>query len=115
MIDQFQAAWQMEDFAQVGTLLRRAGELDPEDQVLLFRIDQQERWLRGHPVIVEAYLRLNSGLANRPDALLDFIYGEVLLREEQGQAPTADEYLARFPGLADPLRRQFRLHGELGQ
>ncbi len=113
MIEQFEQAWRREEFTLVGDMLRRAGELSAEDQLALFRLDQRERWFRGHQVIVEAYLALQTGLADDEELLLDFLYGEVLLREDNGQQPQAAEYLQRFPQLAGPLKRQFQLHGGL--
>jgi hypothetical protein len=37
-------------------------------------------------------------------------YGEYLLREEQGERPTLDEYQRRFPEHARRLRQQVELH-----
>jgi hypothetical protein len=49
----------------------------------------------------------SSGLGADLEAHLDQVFGEVLRREELGERPTAEEYLARFPDLADGLRRRF--------
>ena len=43
-------------------------------------------------------------------ALLDLIYNEVVLREEDGESPQLEEYLDRFPGHDDALRAQFDVH-----
>jgi hypothetical protein len=40
-------------------------------------------------------------------SLLDLVYHEYLLRVGQGDSPTADEYVRRFPHLEPPPRRQF--------
>lgn len=40
---------------------------------------------------------------------LDLIYQEVLLREELNERPVVQEYIARFPTLAEELRLQFAL------
>jgi hypothetical protein len=78
--------------------------------VARIRADQRDQWLRGNRICVEEYLARYPDLAGRDEAILDLIYGEVLLREELGDVVNAAEYLGRFPGYADRLRRQFELH-----
>jgi formylglycine-generating enzyme required for sulfatase activity/tRNA A-37 threonylcarbamoyl transferase component Bud32 len=75
--------------------------------------DQQARWRRGEPVLVEAYLAQHTDLQADLEGVLDLLYNEVRLREERGEAPTLEEYLGRFPYLAPQLRRQFEVHGAL--
>jgi len=82
-----------------------------DDVVGRLREEQVRLWQRGEPLSVEKLVE--SSLAAQDldsDSLLDLIYGEVLLREEAGERPTADEYVARFPTLADSIRRQFAVH-----
>jgi serine/threonine-protein kinase len=43
--------------------------------------------------------------------VLDLIYNEVVLRKEAGESPRLEEYLRRFPHLAEPLELQFELEG----
>jgi predicted ATPase len=73
--------------------------------------EQSRRWRRGERVPVE------NLLADRPalhaDAVLDLITNEVLLRQEAGESPRLEEYLERFPDLAEPLRLQFEVKGAL--
>jgi WD40 repeat protein/serine/threonine protein kinase len=45
-----------------------------------------------------------------PDALLDLIYNEVLLREARGEKPQVEEYQRRFPDLATQIRDHFEVH-----
>ncbi len=82
---------------------------------LLERIqaDQRERWARGERVAAEEYLRLHPELGHDEDTALDLICGEILLREERGEAPQAEEYAARFPHYAAALRSQMELHALL--
>ena len=47
------------------------------------------------------------------DALLDLIYNEVDLRQEDGESPEMDEYLRRFPQYAEDLRAEFDVHRAL--
>jgi serine/threonine protein kinase len=72
--------------------------------------EQRERWARGDRVAVEALIAAYPDLHSDADAVLDLIYQEVFLRERQGQAPSREEYLHRFPHLADAIRAQFEVH-----
>jgi tetratricopeptide (TPR) repeat protein len=74
------------------------------------RADQFARWGRGERIGVEEYLAHHPELATDAEAVLDLVYGELLLREQAGEAPRLEEYLARFPHLAERLRRQFAVH-----
>ena len=72
--------------------------------------DHRERWRRGERMPVEAYLeRFRPSGVDAAD-LLDLIYNEVVLREEDGESPQLDEYLDRFPGHDEALRAQFDVH-----
>jgi WD40 repeat protein len=77
------------------------------------RADQDRRWRRGERVPAERYLARLRGLAADAEAAVDLIFSEFLLREALGEAPRPEEYLARFPAHAEPLRRQFDLHHAL--
>jgi serine/threonine protein kinase len=81
------------------------------------RDEQLERWRKGDCVTIE---QLQS---ERPadfqtlgeEGLLDLIYGEILLREEAGQQSTVDQFIQRFPSLADAIGRQFTVHEALSE
>jgi serine/threonine-protein kinase len=75
--------------------------------------EHRERWRRGERVLVEAYLERHPGLRDDPDAVLELLYSEILLREEGGESPGLEEYLRRFPDLAAQLRDQFEVHQAL--
>src|SRR5437868_37933 len=75
---------------------------------------QRERWERGERVRVEDLLARNPPLRDEPEAVLDLIYNEVVLREERGERPRLRDYLNRFPELAEPLRVQFEVDDALG-
>jgi hypothetical protein len=64
----------------------------------LLRHDQRQRWLHGDRVSAEWYLERHPDLAAGPEAVLDLAYAEFVLREDLGEAPTDEEYLARFTG-----------------
>ncbi|QEH36217.1 Serine/threonine-protein kinase PknB [Aquisphaera giovannonii] len=70
----------------------------------------RDRWRRGDRMPVEAYLEREGIGRLGSTELLDLVYGEVLLREEDGEAPQLDEYLRRFPDHAQALRDQFEIH-----
>jgi hypothetical protein len=79
---------------------------------------QRRCWQRGQRLPAEAMLQLLPTQAFGPlqpqdsdQLFLALIAGELLLREELGERPTLEEYLQRFPHLAEPLRRQFELRG----
>jgi hypothetical protein len=63
-------------------------------------IDQYERWLVGDRVPAEDYLALLPQGVGLDQAGCDIVYGEYLLREQLGEAPTLEEFQRRFPGLA---------------
>ena len=65
---------------------------------------QRQRWLEGDRMLVEALVAGREDLAGDEQGLLDLIYSEFCLREQLGDRPDLEEYLRRFPHLADPLR-----------
>ena len=71
--------------------------------------EQRAQWRRGERVNVETYLERNAALRAIRDAILDLIYGEIVLREEAGDRPQLEEYRRRFPDLADELALQFEV------
>src|SRR5262245_57138752 len=81
------------------------GPSTPSAQPLLPMLleDQRQRWRRGAGTQVEVYLEQQAGLRGDDEAVLDLIYNEVLLRRENGEPPSIDEYRRRFPGLAEQL------------
>src|SRR5262245_12514196 len=75
--------------------------------------DHRERWRRGERMPVEAYLERSHLPRVGTTALLDLVYSEVVLREEDGESPRLAEYLERFPAHAEALRAQFEIHQAL--
>jgi tetratricopeptide (TPR) repeat protein len=72
--------------------------------------DQRRRWQQQDRIRVEAYLDQHPSLRDFPEAVLDLIYHEIVLREESGDPPRLEEYLRRFPQYAAPLCLQFQVH-----
>jgi tetratricopeptide (TPR) repeat protein len=104
-------------------LLEQSGELDSvlmgcreagrEELLERICIDQVRRWRIGQRVPAETYLVRYPALQADDDAAFEVIYGEYLLREEQGEPPSTDELNWRFPRYAERLRRQVDLHDVL--
>ena len=80
--------------------------------------EQSIDWQRGCRNLVESYLASRHDLSADTEIVLNLIYHEVLLRRRiGGELPTLEEYVSRFPDLADALTIQFALdealpHGE---
>jgi serine/threonine protein kinase len=71
--------------------------------------EQRDRWQQGEPIPAEAYRERHPALGQDPTGMVDLIYHEILLREQDGETPDLGEYLQRFPEYQDSLRRQFSL------
>ncbi len=67
---------------------------------------QSARWGRGERPMAEEFLDRFPALRDTPDAAVDVIYREFLLRKERGENPDPAEYFRRFPFFAELLTRQ---------
>ncbi len=74
---------------------------------------QRRNWLAGQGVTVEQLLAEDAELEEQSELVLDLIYGEFLARELSGQPESFSSFARRFPGYAEPLRRQLELHRAL--
>ena len=74
--------------------------------------DQRHRWLRGKRPSVEEYLTVLPPPL-RDEVLLDLIYGEFVLRLEEGERPRWEDYATRFPEQRGAIRRQLQMHEAL--
>jgi Leucine-rich repeat (LRR) protein len=110
---QLQERWRQGQAPDVWAFLAGAGDLPPAEVVPVLRVDQHQRWQRGDRVLVESYLERLPHFHTDDEALLDLLYGEVLLRQEFRDAPDVEEYVRRFPRLEPALRRQFAVHRAL--
>jgi tetratricopeptide (TPR) repeat protein len=70
---------------------------------------QESDWDRGERPLVEELLAAHPTFAESPNAVLELICNEVVLREEHGERPSLSEYRDRFPELAEPLRVQWEV------
>jgi tRNA A-37 threonylcarbamoyl transferase component Bud32/tetratricopeptide (TPR) repeat protein len=86
----------------------------PGPETLDALLDQQSRsWLSGKRPAIEELLD-GYALRNDSEAQLDLIYNEIVLREQLGEHPSAEEYFARYPHLKDPLALHFEVHRAIG-
>jgi tetratricopeptide (TPR) repeat protein len=80
------------------------------DWARVLQADQARRWQGGRPAPVEDYLEQYPSLRADPEAVLQLINNEVVLREEAGEGPRLEDYLRRFPHLDAALRDLFAVH-----
>jgi serine/threonine-protein kinase len=80
---------------------------DPRPQLTTLLRQQGERWHRGDCVRVEDLLAEVPALAADPEAVVDVIANEAMLRAALGETPEPAEYVQRFPHLASQLRSYF--------
>ena len=73
---------------------------------------QSGSWLAGSRPSVEDLID-GSPLRNDPEAQLDLIYNEIVLREELGEEPSAEEYVRRYPNLREDLELHFEVHSAM--
>jgi eukaryotic-like serine/threonine-protein kinase len=97
-------AQQVDDTPSEGT-----GPKPECDETLLRLVLEHQRrdWRGGESTPVETYLAQHPPLRSSTQAVLDLIYNEIVLREENGERPLLEDYLRRFPELAPELRLQF--------
>ena len=58
---------------------------------------------------VEHYLS-RDGLELHSEQTLDLVNNEIIIRQDLGESPSRDEYITRFPDLADSIDRMFDVH-----
>jgi hypothetical protein len=112
-VHQLWLLWRQGRPTDVRQFLDAAGELTPPQVAAVLLVDQRERWLTGERLSAERYLPLYPTLGAQLEYAVELIYGEYLLREEQGEGPTLAEYLERFPQYGPRLRQQLELHQAL--
>jgi len=75
--------------------------------------EQVKAWMSGARPPVKLFLSRHVGLCDQPNALVELINQEIVLRQMRGETPRPDDYLVDFPDLAEPLSRLFEIHGAL--
>jgi serine/threonine-protein kinase len=89
------------------------GPTDDRPLLDLMLAHQRRAWRRGTRASVETYLARQPGVEADAETVLHLIYNEIVLRTEAGESPQREEYLNRFPHLAEQLELQFELEGAL--
>src|SRR5262245_46295889 len=105
--------WQAEEYPDLDRFLAEAGSLSPADFAAVLRVDQRYRWETGERTSAEHYLARYPKLLDDPESGLDFVYAELLLREQHGEDCGLETFVRRFPGLEETLRQQIILHQAL--
>jgi len=82
---------------------------DHTQLVALLMVDQTLRWRQGPGPSVEEYLRRFPAVGDRREAVLELVYGEMRAARALGLNVEVNAYVARFPDLAGPLRRQLEV------
>jgi hypothetical protein len=80
--------------------------LDSQSLLRAVLDEQSVRWGRGERLLAEQVFERHPELLENPDAALDVIYQEFLLRREQGEWPQPEEFVRRFPLMREPLIAQ---------
>ncbi|MGE3809637.1 MAG: serine/threonine-protein kinase, partial [Gemmataceae bacterium] len=101
--------WQLNQRPDVHEILRQAGSLTTAQIISVLCVEQFQRWQRGERLSVEDLVRQYPYLHDA-DELVDLIFNEYMLREEQGESPNSGEYCHRFPHLLPALQRRFQVH-----
>ena len=73
---------------------------------------QREQWILGSYVLVEDCLQ-ETGAVVDESCLLDLLYHEMCLADELGVATSREEYLRRFPDVADEIENLWDIHEAL--
>ena len=72
-------------------------------------VDQALGWQDAPGPGVEQYLQRFPALLGQREAILELVYGEMRALRALGLPVDVDAYTARFPDLAEPLRRQIEV------
>jgi eukaryotic-like serine/threonine-protein kinase len=81
-------------------------------RLAVLRADMSLRWESFDKVGAEWYVERYPDLGE--DTIVALIYEEFCLREEDQQGPSAEEFVARFPLVAEPLSRVLEIHKLVG-
>src|SRR5262245_2479145 len=115
LLDQFEQAWQSSSPPSLEAFIAGLAGMDPPLRrrllVELIKIDLDHYWRSPAPgpgqadrPLLEAYARRFPELGSAAELPVSLVREEYWVRQCWGDRPTADEYLARFPGRAEALR-----------
>ena len=107
--------WQQGQRPDVRGFIDSAGTLSAEQIIDVLWVDREQRRQAGECVSAECYFDMFPTLRDDPEKAVELVYGEFLLREEFGESPNLEDFLKRFPGLAERLREQVDLHRAMAE
>jgi len=107
LVQVLEQLWQQGQQPDPFAFLESAGPCSPAEVAAVLTHDQWRCWQAGNCVAAEEYLRRCPALAGDPDAALEVIFGEFLVRQALGERPQPAEYLNRFPQFVAPLGELF--------
>ncbi len=110
---QYWQLWRQGQRPDLRAFLAARPTLSAVEAAAVIAIDQYERWLGGERVRAEDYLPLLPAGPDLDQAGCDIVYGEYLLCEQMGEAPSLEAFQHRFPAQAALLARQVELHHAL--
>jgi hypothetical protein len=102
--------WEQGNRVGMDALLKSTGPLTAGQLAEVFHVDQHHRWEAGERVTAESYLQRFPEVLAEPEAAIDVIFHEFLLREQLGEPLSCEEYPNRFPQYAESLRSQIAFH-----
>jgi predicted ATPase len=105
--------WRQGEHPDVHAFLARFHPLAPTQLAATLRVDQRERWAIGQRVPATDYLRDFPALRDDPEAAIEVIFGEFLLRDRLGESPELCQYQREYPEYAAQLALQVELHRAL--
>ncbi|HEV3204187.1 MAG TPA: protein kinase, partial [Gemmataceae bacterium] len=84
--------------------------LTPLQWVDMLCSEQRRNWHQGERRLAESYLEKHPNLQTDADCVLELVYNEILLREEQKETPVLEEYVRRFPRFGPRIKSLFEVH-----
>ena len=97
--------WRSGNAPDFSEAISQADSLSAKTLVVLLLAHQYEHWKNGDRIPAEDYLDRHLVLQTDDEAACDLVYGEFVLREMLGESPVFQDYLDRFPRLADDLKQ----------
>ena len=105
--ERYYRSWQTERLADgLDRFLARFPGLNSAQLLEVLLVDQALEWQDEPGPRVEQYLQRFPIVADQWQAVLELVYGEMRAARALGLRVDVDAYAARFPDLAEPLRRQ---------
>jgi hypothetical protein len=107
LAERYYRSWQTERLADgLDRFLARLPGLDVVQLVEVLLVDQALEWQNEPGPRVEQYLQRFPIVVDQRQAVLELVCGEMRAVRALGLSVDVDTYVARFPDLAEPLRRQ---------